>query len=180
MTSPRSIVRPLALGLAALFAGSAMAATTLSHGDAAFLRDAARAGQAEIEASQLALTKATDPQVKTFAQHMIDEHTKAAQDLATLASSKGLKLPTEPSMTERAKMKILSEYNGEKYDYHYAESIGVSAHQDAVKLFRKAADSAKDADVKAFATNTLPTLQAHLDMAKALESTTAAKIGKSK
>ncbi len=178
----RFLLSAMAIGLAlgGLMAASsaAMAASSLSHGDASFLKAAARAGHTEIMGSQTALTKSSDAQVKTFAQQMIDDHTKTGNDLSTLASSKGLTLPAEPSVTQKAKLKMVSEFNGANYDYHYAETIGVSAHEDAVKLFRKAASDAKDADVKAFASNTLPALEHHLQMAKDLEAAAATKAGK--
>lgn len=142
--------------------------TSLSNADSRFMRSAARAGMAEVESSKLALQKSSNQQVKTFAQQMVDDHSKANQELNSLASSKGLRLPTEPSLTQRAKMKLLSSSDGAKFDQRYSENMGVSAHQDTVKLFQKAANSADDAEVKAFASKTLPTLQHHLEMARAL------------
>jgi putative membrane protein len=160
-------------------AGSAAAADSVAHSDASFMKDAAQAGHSEVAGSKLALAKTSDPQVKAFAQQMIDDHTKAAQELQALASAKGVKLPSDESMTQKAKEKMmLSGADGANFDYRYADSIGVSAHQDAVKLFRKASTDAKDPDVKAFASKTLPTLEHHLQMAKELQAATAVKAGK--
>jgi putative membrane protein len=154
---------------------SGAAATKLARSDVGFLKDAAKAGMAEVQASQLAVQKATDPSVKAFAQKMVDDHGKAHDELKALAQSKGVDLPDDPSMMQKGKMKLLSSADGATFDKRYADSMGVKAHEDTVKLFQKAASNAKDADVKAFAAKTLPTLQEHLKMAQDLHTTTSAK-----
>lgn len=140
----------------------------LARADSAFLKQAAQDGHAEVEGSKLALSKAISPEVRAFAQKMVDEHTKAGEELSVLAAAKGVQLPDGPSIMQKAKLKLLSAREGASFDKHYADSIGLKAHQDTVKLFQKAADEAKDPQVKAFATQTLPTLQHHLDMSRDL------------
>ncbi len=174
MTPMRRLVVSL-ICLSAIGAASSVWADTVAHSDASFMKDAAEAGNFEVAGSQLALTKASSAQVKTFAQQMIDDHTKAGQELATLATSKGVKLSSDPSIAQKAKLKLLGTHEGAKFDAKYAESVGVSAHEDAVKLFTKAANEAKDADVKAFAAKILPTLQHHLQMAQDLKAAVAPK-----
>lgn len=143
----------------------------LPHADAEFLKQAAQNGHAEVEGSKLALSKASSPEVKAFAQKMVDDHSKAGEELSALAASKGVKVSDEPSLAQKAKLKLLSLRDGLSFDQHYADSIGVKAHQDTVKLFQKASDEAKDPEVKAFATKTLPVLQHHLDMSRDLYAT---------
>lgn len=157
--------------------GKAAAASKLSREDRDFLEKAAHAGHTEVEGSKLALSKATSPEVKQFAQQMVDDHTKAGEELKQLAESKGLKVPTEPAMAQKAKLKVLSARSGDGFDRDYAEEVGVKAHADTVKLFQKAAQSAQDADVRAFAQKTLPTLQHHLQMAQSLHTSMSAKAG---
>lgn len=154
---------------------SADTGSRLARADAGFIKDAAKAGLAEVESSQLALQKASDPAIKSFAQKMVDDHTKANEELKALAQTKGVELPDDPSLMQKGKMKALSTADGANFDRRYAESMGVKAHEDTVKLFQKAANTAKDADVKAFATKTLPTLQEHLKMARDLHATHSAK-----
>jgi putative membrane protein len=158
----------------ALLAAGAQAAG-LDHQDASFMRDAAQAGNAEIEGSKVALEKATSQDVKTFAQQMIDDHGKAADELKGLAQQKNVKLSDKPSMAKTTEIKLLSERKGTSFDQHYAESIGVKAHEDTIKLFQKEVDKGQDADVKAWAQKTLPTLQHHLEMAQALKTKTDAE-----
>jgi putative membrane protein len=145
----------------------------LARADAAFLKQAAQNGHAEVESSKLALTKAVNTQVKGFAQQMVDDHTKTGQELAALAASKGVEVPKEPSVAQKAKLKMLSAADGANFDKRYADSMGVAAHQDTLKLFQKAAAGATDPDVKAFASKSLPTLQHHLQMAQELKTATA-------
>lgn len=167
----RTLFTVLACMSAAFIATGALA-DTVAHKDASFMKNAAEAGHYEVEGSQLALTKASSADVKTFAQQMIDDHGKAGQELATLAASKGVKLSDGPSIAQKGKLKLLGTHEGAKFDAKYAESVGVSAHEDAVKLFTKAASDAKDPDVKAFAAKTLPALQHHLEMARTLKAST--------
>lgn len=150
-------------------ATSPMAAESkLDSKDRDFLENAAQAGHMEVEGSKLALEKARSAEVKSFAQKMIDDHGKAGQQLAALAKKKGYDAPAEPSLMQQAKLKTLG-LRDDGFDKAYAESIGVSAHEDAVKLFQEASNQAKDPEIKQFATETLPTLEQHLQMAKSLE-----------
>lgn len=143
--------------------------STLSRADRGFLEQAAQNGHAEVESSKLALTKAQNPEVKSFAQKMVEDHTKTGNELAALATSKGVEVPKEPSLMQKAKMKLLSTADGENFDRRYAKSMGVEAHEETLELFRKAASEAKDADVKAFASKTVPALEEHMKMARQLE-----------
>jgi putative membrane protein len=161
---------------AALAVGAgAWAKDNVAHADAAFMKNAAESGIAEVEASRLALTKAANTQVKGFAQQMVDDHTKTAGELKALAASKNVSLPTGPSMMQKAGLKALRGLEGAKFDARYAEQFGVKAHEDTVRLFQNAVSKSKDGDVKAFAQKTLPTLQHHLEMAKDLSKSTAAE-----
>jgi putative membrane protein len=143
--------------------------STLASADKDFLENAAQGGHTEVEGSKMAQTKSSNADVKQFADKMVQDHTKANQELVALASKKGYTPPDEPSLIQRTKLKALSALDGHSFDKMYASQIGVSAHEDTVKLFQKEAADGKDADVKAWAAQTLPTLQQHLEMAKALQ-----------
>jgi putative membrane protein len=173
-----SLQAPVASAQAVVPGASSAPAGKLSHKDSAFLKQAAENGHAEVENSKLALQKSGNAEVKSFAQQMVDDHTKAGQELAALAAAKGVDLPKDPSVMQKGKMKMLSARDGTSFDRHYAESVGVEAHRDTVKLFEKASREADNADIKAFATKTLPTLQHHLQAAEALQMATRAADGK--
>lgn len=141
----------------------------VSRADTAFLKQAAENGHAEVESSKLALQKApADSPIHRFAQTMVTDHQRSGEELKALAATKGVQVPSQPSALQRGKLKMLASADGEKFSSRYIESMGVQAHQDTVKLFEKAAKQANDADVKAFAVNTLPTLRQHLTMAHEL------------
>src|SRR5690606_16921478 len=92
----------------------------LSRADEGFISQAAQNGHAEVEASKMALEKASDPKVKEFAKHMVEDHTKANEELRSLASSKGVELPDGPSLLQKGKSKLmLSTADGEDFDRRY-------------------------------------------------------------
>jgi putative membrane protein len=165
----------LAVSVGAHAQASAAASDKLSHQDKSFMKDAAENNAAEIAGSQLALKQATSGDVKTFAQMMIDDHGKAGTELKGLADQKGVKISDTPSVMQKTQAKMLSERKGSSFDQHYADSIGVKAHQDTIKLFQKEVDKGTDPDVKAWASKTLPTLQHHLEAAQALKGKTDAE-----
>lgn len=146
----------------------------LDSSDKDFLENAAQSGHAEVEGSKMAQEKAKNPDVKAFADKMVQDHTKVGQELAALASKKGYTPPEGSSLMQKAKFKTLG-LTDDGFDEMYINNIGVSAHEDAVKLFEDASANAKDADVKAFAAKTLPALQEHLAMAKKLQEQVKAR-----
>jgi putative membrane protein len=137
---------------------------SLKHHDKAFMMKAAKAGSKEIAVSQAVMDKLSNPGLKTFAPAMITDHTAAAAELATLAASKNVQLPS-PDTT------IADDWSKKTgdIDSKYVKEM-FSDHEEAVKLFTKATKST-DADVAAFAQKTLPTLQHHLMMAQDLAKT---------
>ena len=148
--------------------GDAASKSALPAADLAFMRDAARAGTAEVQASQLALTRASDPAVKQFAQQMVQDHTQANAKLMQLAQSKGITLPTEPSTADANTLKSLQAQSGAQFDQHYMGEFGLKAHRSAVDKFRRESQSGQDSDIKSFAQQTLPTLEMHLQHAASM------------
>jgi putative membrane protein len=171
LTLLSAAVLALALGVGA----QAQTSAKLSGQDKSFLKDAAEGGNAEVEGSKVAVTQSSSADVKTFAQEMIDDHGKAGIELKGLAEQKGVKVSDTPSITKKTEIKVLSERKGSSFDQHYADSIGVKAHQDTIKLFQKEVDKGSDPDVKAWASKTLPALQHHLEMAQSLKAKTDAE-----
>ena len=157
----------LAAGLIGLVAGQASA--ELSSADRNFAMTAASGGLAEIQTAQLAQQKAEAPQVKTFAQRMITDHTQANNDLQQIALQENLTLPTEPSKQERSATQRIGGLSGAAFDRTYAQEE-LRDHQQDVALFQQEADSGRDPALKQFAQKTLPTLHQHLQMAQALSS----------
>ena len=142
-------------------------AIAASNPDASFYKNAAEGGIAEVEAGQLAQDKANSEQVKDFGAMMVKDHTAANDKLKTLASSKDITLPTSPSVGQMATKTKLNVLSGDTFDKSYVKGQ-ISAHRQTIALFRKEISSGQDADAKAFATATLPTLRSHLKAINAI------------
>ena len=150
------------------FATMAQAADKVSAND--FAEEASAKGIAEIETGKLALEKGSSAEVKKFAQAMIDDHTRANEELKALAKKKNLEVSDDAELMNKAKAMILQVRDGENFDKAYANNQ-VVAHEQTIKLFQQAAAS-DDAEVSAWAKKTLPKLEHHLEMAKKLQSQT--------
>ncbi|HEX6707175.1 MAG TPA: DUF4142 domain-containing protein [Albitalea sp.] len=143
------------------------AARALAGADRHFVEKAASDGMAEVELGQIAQQKASDDQVKQFAARMVQDHTKANDELKQIASGKGVQLPSGPDKKHASEARKMQEMSGADFDRQYAKHM-LADHKAAVADFEKASKSGKDAEVKAFAEKTLPTLREHLKMAQAL------------
>ena len=141
--------------------------TTVKEDDSEFLVEAASGGMMEVEAGQLAATKAQNPRVKAFASMMVEDHTKANEELKALASGKSITLPTAVGEDHQKHITELREKSGMDFDKAYMKMM-VDDHNDDVEDFQSASNNAKDESVKAFAAKTLPVLRMHLDSARAI------------
>jgi putative membrane protein len=141
---------------------------TIASGDRKFLEKAAQDGLAEVQLGKLAAEKAASEDVKKFAQKMVDDHSKANEQLKQIAASKGVNLPTELDRSHQREMERLSKLSGPDFDREYMKHM-VSDHKKDVSEFKSEASKAKDPDVKQFAASTLPTLEQHLSAAQATE-----------
>jgi putative membrane protein len=149
---------------------SSMGATNLSSGDRKFIEKAAEGGMAEVQLGKLATQKAGADQVKQFGQRMVDDHSKANDQLKQVASSKNVTLPTDVDKSTKREMDKLSKLSGADFDREYMKNM-VSDHKKDVSDFKSEASRAKDPDVKQFAASTLPTLQEHLQLAQSAQQT---------
>jgi putative membrane protein len=135
--------------------------------DRNFIMDAAMGGMMEVELGRIAAQKGMSDAVKQFGQRMVDDHGKANTELMTLATSKGITLPTAIDDKHRQNVTKLSAMSGAEFDRAYAKMM-LKDHEKDVSEFEKQSMKGTDPDVKAFASKTLPTLQEHLTMARAL------------
>jgi putative membrane protein len=145
----------------ALMLSLPMIAMAASNPDASFYKNAAEGGIAEVDAGRLAQEKGNSQQVKDFGAMMVKDHSAANEKLQALASSKGITLPTSASVGQMATKAKLDVLSGDTFDKSYVKGQ-ISAHRQTVALFHKEISSGQDADAKAFATATLPTVRAHL------------------
>jgi putative membrane protein len=136
--------------------------------DQAFVTEALKAGMAEVEHGKLASQKATNAKVKAFGQQMVTDHTKAGDELKTIASAKQITPPTSMDPKHQTAHDKLMKLSGAEFDRAYMADM-VTDHQKAVADFTAEANSGTDPQVKAFAVKTLPTIQGHLKMAQELQ-----------
>jgi putative membrane protein len=135
--------------------------------DQDFVTKAGQGGLAEVQMGQLAATKGVAEDVKTFGQRMVSDHSKANEELKAIAMRVGATVPSDISSDQRDAMDKLQKESGADFDKSYGKAM-VDDHKEDVDLFKKEASSGQNADLKAFAQKTLPTLEEHLRMAQAL------------
>lgn len=123
---------------------------------------------AEIDVAKLASEKATNSEVKSFAQKLVDEHEQVASELESIASQKNVKLDKDNDHDRTYKR--LSKKSGNDFDQEFVEHM-IDEHEKDIKMFEKAASDAKDPDVRAFASKTVDHLREHLQMAQNLRQT---------
>jgi putative membrane protein len=131
--------------------------------DAKFATTAASGGMAEVALGKLALSKTADAKIKEFATMMVTDHSKANDELMVIAKTKNITLPMAVDSTHQKKMDELAKKSGTDFDKAYVDAM-VDGHKKTLDLMNSEAKDGKDADLKAFAGKTAPTVQMHLDM----------------
>jgi len=116
--------------------------------------------------AQMAAGKATDPNVKRFADTLVKEHTDANNELVQLANSKNVELPAAPPRGKRKDIEKLGKLSGNEFDQRFIREVGIKDHEKDIKKFEKASEKAKDPQLKAWIDKTLPHLRQHLAQAQ--------------
>jgi putative membrane protein len=153
---------------------SGTSSSKLAPSDRTFIKKAAEGGLAEVELGKLATEKAASPEVKQFGQRMVEDHSKANEQLKQVASEKGVAVPEKLSPKDAATKARLEKLSGKAFDRAYMHDMVVD-HTKDVSEFRMEAKNAKDPDVKNFASQTLPVIEDHLKEAKSIAPKTGAK-----
>ena len=146
-----------------------MPSSTLSGQDNTYFRNITEGNLTEIRSSQMALQSAGSPQVKTFAQKMIADHTSAETQVAAVAQTKGVKLPTMLDEKHKDLVASLDGKSGTDFDKAYLD-LQVKAHQATINENTDEANNGNDADVKSLAITLSPVLKEHLEMAEKLQN----------
>jgi putative membrane protein len=135
--------------------------------DASFIKQAGAGGLAEVELSALALESADSPEVRRFAQEMIDAHTRSNNDLRLVSARQKLALPGQLD-DEHARLRAkLEGLQGPAFDAAYMDAM-VEDHERMLALLERAQGTSSDRGVKKFVRNTLPVVRHHLAMAQAI------------
>jgi putative membrane protein len=140
----------------------------VTRGDRKFIEAVANSGMFEVQVSQLAASKATDGNVKSFAAMLVDHHTAANNELVKIANARGVELPAAPKRSLRRDIEKLGRKDGAEFDREFVRDVGIKAHENDIKLFEKAGKDVKDAELRAFVDKTLPVLREHLAAAQKL------------
>lgn len=143
-------------------------ANTKSSADETFAKKAAAGGMAEVKLGQLAEEQGSNPAVKNFGRRMVQDHSKANNELKSAASKENVELPNEMDKSDQATYDRLSKLSGDAFDRAYARDM-VKDHSKDVSEFRKEAKNGRDENIKNFAAQTLPTLQSHVDQARQMD-----------
>jgi len=129
--------------------------------DNEFYKAAATGGFAEVELAKLAQEKSKAEDVKEFAAMMVKDHTAANNKLKTLAAANDVTLPDDTTLMQKATKKKLEVQSAADFDEAYVKQQ-IKAHEDTAALMKNEIDGGKDPDAKRFATEALPTVEAHL------------------
>jgi putative membrane protein len=136
--------------------------------DAEFAVEAADAGLLEVQLGTLALTKASNAQVKQFAQMMVDDHTKANNELKNLAQQKNITLPTTLSNEHQRAFDKFNDKTGADFDKDYMDQM-VQDHKKVINEFEEQANDGNDPEIKSWASSKLTALRHHLEEAQRVQ-----------
>ncbi len=139
--------------------------TELNAIDQQFVRTASLRGLAEVRLGKLAAAKGESVEVKQFGQRMVDDHSRANDQLMQLAGIKGITIPAQLPREHRAKVDRLSRLAGAAFDRAYIQEM-VRGHSDAIAIFERQIKGGQDQDIKNFAASTLSLLRDHLQEAR--------------
>src|SRR2546421_5123 len=160
------------LGLFVLLAGGLLSCA--NPDSTKFSSAANQGGLTEVELGRLAVQRGSNPAVKSFGQRMIEDHSRANDELKSIAAKKNIALPPDINADQKATMDKLSKLAGAEFDREYMTDM-VKDHEADAKEFENQANKGTDADIKAFAAKTLPMIQRHLQMARDVANQVAAK-----
>lgn len=148
-------------------AGTTFSSTPLTGADTTFVKEAASGSLMEVELGKLAQQNATNPRVKSFGEMMVRDHSKANDELKSLASAKNMMLSDSMTKKHKDHVESMRKMSGKDFERHYMEMM-VKDHNEDVRKFEKASNTATDSDLKGWAGKTLPVLRMHQDSAKAI------------
>lgn len=141
--------------------------------DAEFAKKAAQGGLAEVKLGQLAEQNGSNNAVKEFGQRMVQDHTKANDQLKHVAAKEKISLPGDLDPKDQAVYDALAKLSGPAFDKAYARDL-IRDHQQDIVDFNGEANSGRKSAIKDFAEQTLPTLQDHLKQAREMRQTVLA------
>ena len=154
-------------------AAMAVAQNAGSFDSQKFVTEAASGGMMEVQLGEMAMEKASSEEVKDFGQTMVDDHSKANEELKQLASSNNLTIPETLTDKHQKTVDKLSELSGEEFDQEYMKTM-VKDHKKDISKFEKAAEKADNTELQAWAQKTLDVLKQHHQKAEDIQQSVQA------
>jgi putative membrane protein len=151
---------------------NAVPAGETSPEDRVFLKEALEGGMAEVQLGQIALQKSDNADVKQFAQKMVDDHTRMGDQLKPIAQQIGVKIPDGPSKKDKSIIAKMQALNGDDFDKAYMKDM-VKDHKGDLADFQSEADHGSNLAVKGAATQDVPIIHQHLQMAEQINQKTS-------
>jgi putative membrane protein len=136
--------------------------------DQQFIDFAAQTDMVEANLGQLAQSNASAPPVKDYAQTLVTDHNQDYNQLYDIAHQANLNRPDAIDADQERVIASFEKLKGEAFDHRYIQEM-IAGHTKAIAIYKKEAANAQNPALKSYAEQTLPTLQKHLDAAKALE-----------
>ncbi|MBT1698368.1 DUF4142 domain-containing protein [Fulvivirgaceae bacterium PWU4] len=133
--------------------------------DADFVANTVAANYGEIKFAGLATQRSANPEVKKAAAMMVEDHTKALNELKTLAQSKSITVPVEEDDEARRKTERFSDEAGKDFDKKWCNEM-IDRHDESIRKFENRMEKTEDAELKAWISKTLPVLRNHRDHLK--------------
>ena len=174
MKSILSIFCCLALCCLTASAAKKHAAKGAPMTDQKFVDMAAQTDMLEAHLGQMAADQAASQDVKDYAQMLVTDHTGNYEQLTVLAAKAGFTIPKGLDAAHGGMIAPFEKLKGAAFDTRYIHTM-IAGHTEAIGVFTKEAANAENADLKAYASATLPALHKHLDGAKGLEKKPAKK-----
>ena len=144
-------------------AGSRVSTVTVPD----FVMKAASGGMMEVALGKMAQQKAKNQRIKNYGKMLVQDHTNANNELKGIASSKSITVRSEMMADHKNHVDEMSKMSGAEFEKAYIHMM-VDDHQKDIGDFKNASDNLSDAEIKSFASKTLPVLQKHLDSARAI------------
>ena len=160
-------LRHATLLLAIATFASAASAADLSAKDKTFVSKAAQGGMTEVALGKIAEKNAASADVKAFGAMMVTDHTKAGDELKAVAAKIGATVPAKLNKKHQEMVDEMTSMSGAAFDKHYVAGM-VKDHEKTIADFEMEAKDGENADLKAFAEKTLPTLKMHLEKIQAI------------
>ena len=176
----RSAIGPIVMALAIAMASGVTYAQ--APDSKTFVNDLTIAGLAEVQLGKLAAERGSSPDVKTFGQMMVKDHTRAASELKPIAMQLNVQQPTQVDQKHKDLADKLSKLEGSAFDREYINAMVMGHEEVAAKLRTRveqktapndeghaAATGSGEQKLTQWATMVLPTVQKHLERAREIQ-----------